>query len=187
MELLRSVSEFFHDEVRDAMRECHVEANESTEFYLVNLLVELTTTPPPVDEAPLAVKLAEAQAAPPEGRLRTLREVGDTSLVMSGFFAEALTRKLVDVEYYISMGGRAYRQASTMPTAGAHRDVFGELGGKLPEFVEVLEAIRSRTDIAGSGNVLRMFEEWQRTGSEFLEKKLRASGVLIGGGRGVLH
>src|SRR4029453_11179807 len=108
MELLHSVTEFFHDEVKDALRAKHVEAAASTEFYLVNLLVEFTSTA--VDESPLALKMAEAANAPPDVRVRALKEVGDTSLYMSGFFAEALERKLGDLDYYISMGGAAYRQ-----------------------------------------------------------------------------
>ena len=35
MELLHSVSEFFHDEVKDALRAKHVDAAAPTEFYLV--------------------------------------------------------------------------------------------------------------------------------------------------------
>jgi hypothetical protein len=178
MELLQSVTEFFHDEVKDALRAKHVEAAESTEFYLVNLLVEFTNSA--LDESPLALKMAEAANGSPEVRVRTLKEVGDTSLYMSGFFAEALERKLGDIDYYISMGGAAYRQLAAMMSGSVFRDVYGELSGKFPAFVDVFGEIRSHSNFTGASgaDLIKMYEEWRRTGSEWLEKRLRASGLL---------
>jgi len=42
--------------------------------------------------------------------VRTLKEVGDTSLYVAGFFAKSLTRSLVDVDYYVGLGQSAYAQ-----------------------------------------------------------------------------
>ena len=190
MELCHSVTEFFHDEVKDALKAQHVQAAEPTEFYLVNLLVEFASAP--IDEEPLALKLASAASAPPDERLRTLKEVGDTSLYMSGFFAEALSRKLVDVDYYISVGGSAYGQLARMLGAGRReshvfRDVYDELAGKFPRFVDVLGEIRSRSTFAPTGNLIQLYEEWVRTGNDLLEKRLRAAGVLLDAGGGEVH
>jgi len=177
MELLHSVAGFFHDEVKDALRVRHVEATETTEFYLVNLLCEFTTAAP--DGQPLGLKLAEAQNASPETRVRTLKEVGDTSLYMSGFFAEALARRLVDVSYYMTLGGSAYHQLACMTSGSAVHEAFEELAVKFGAFVDVLDAIRTRQHMGGgTANVLKLYEEWRRTGSEVLEKRLRAAGVL---------
>ncbi len=178
MELLHSVTEFFHDEVKDALRAKKVEAAESTEFYLVNLLCEFTSTAP--DESPLVLKMAEAANASPGDRVRALREVGDTSLYMSGFFAEALERRLGDIDYYMTMGGSAYSQLATMMSGSVFRDVYIELARKFPEFVDVFGEIRAHSNFTGSGgtDLIKMYEEWRRTGNEWLEKRLRASGLL---------
>jgi hypothetical protein len=178
MELLHSVTEFFHDEVKDALKARRVEAAAATEFYLVNLLVEFTSSAQ--DESPLALKMAAAASGPPEVRVRALREVGDTSLYMSGFFAEAIERKLVDLDYYIAMGGSAYRQLAGMMAGSAFREVYGELAGKFPAFVDVFGEIRSHSNFTGTSghDLVKMYEEWRRTGSEWLEKRLRASGML---------
>jgi hypothetical protein len=178
MELLHSVAEFFHDEVKDALRAKHVAAAEPTECYLVNVLVEFTSQAP--DGEPLTLKLAEAQAATPDCRVRVLREVGDTSLYMSGFFAESLSRKLVDVDYYMALGGTAYRQLAGMTSGSSFRDIYAELSAKFAAYVDVFGAIRDKTGMAAGGNLIRMYEEWRRTGSEWLEKRLRESGVLLG-------
>ena len=178
MELLHSVTEFFHDEVKDALRAKRVEAAEPTEFYLVNLLVEYTTSAP--DESPLALKMAEAVNAPREARARTLKEVGDTSLYMSGFFSEALARKLGDSDYYIMMGGAAYRQLAAMMSRTIFREVYQELSGNFREFVDVFGEIRSHSNFTGANghDLIKMYEEWRRTGSEWLERRLRAAGML---------
>jgi hypothetical protein len=177
MELLHSVAEFFHDEVKDALRAKHVEAAESTEFYLVNLLVEFTNQAP--DGEPLSIKLAEAQGATPEGRVRALREVGDTSLYISGFFAESLSRKLVDVDYYMALGGTAYGQLAGLTGGSTFHDIYGELSAKFAAYVDVFGAIRDKTGMSAGGNLIRMYEEWRRTGSEWLARRLRESGVLL--------
>jgi hypothetical protein len=179
MELLRSAGEFFKEALSDALKSQHVDATESTEFYLVNLLTAFTSTQ--VDEAPLAIKLAHANEAAPEERVRTLKEVGDTSLYVSGFFADSLARRLVDVDYYMTMGGAAYGQLARATTA--KREVFDELADKFPRFVDVLGEIRAKSHFTSSTNVLRLVEEWMKTRSEWIEKRLRAAGVMLGDGR----
>jgi hypothetical protein len=179
MELHHSVTGFFHDAVTRALEATRVEAAGATEFYLVNLLAEFTKASK-VDEAPLAIKMAQASGASPEERVRALREIGDTSLYVSGFFADSLTRKLIDVDYYIAMGGSAYGQLSRGCAPEVLREAWGELSDKFRAYVDVLGEVRANTSLAGagSGNVLRLCEEWVKTGSEWLEKRLLASGIV---------
>ena len=178
MELHSSVSGFFHEEVTRALQTTKVGAADATEFYLVNLLAEFTKVTK-VDEEPLALKMAQASGASPEGRVRALREIGDTSLYVSGFFADSLTRKLIDVDYYIAMGGSAYGQLARGVAPTVLREAWTELSDKFREYVDVLSEVRSNTAFAAGGsNVLRLCEEWVKTGSEWLEKRLLASGIV---------
>jgi hypothetical protein len=196
MEVHRSVTEFFHEEVTKALETREVDATPPTEFYLVNLLVDFTKTNQ-IDQEPIAMKMASAQSADPQARARTLKEIGDTTLYVSGFFADSLTRKLVDVDYYIAMGEAAYGQlaglAAWMRGVGAqYPEVYNELSGKFPKFVEVFAEIRQRTNFAGGANILRLCEEWLKTGEEWLEKRLKASGVIVGAaandqGKKIIH
>jgi hypothetical protein len=179
-----TVQEFFRDAVTSALRSRGVSAAEPTEFYLVNLLAEFTKTSK-VDEEPLALKMAEVASATPDVRARGLKEIGDTSLYVSGFFADSLARRLVDVDYYIAMGGSAYGQLAGLigTTRGSATDffraVYDELSDRFATFVEVLGEVRRNTHFAsGGGNLLRLYEEWLKTGSEWLERRLRGSGIL---------
>jgi hypothetical protein len=183
MELHQSVIEFFHQVVTQALKSQQVDATDHTEFYLVHLLSGFTKTAK-IDEEPLVLKLAQATTFAPEERVRALREVGDTTLYVSGFFADSLARKLVDVDYYMQMGGAAYGQASRLVAqsraghADSRGEVWAELAGKFPQYVEVLHEIRANTHIASSTNLLRLYEEWLKTGSEWMEKRLKATGLM---------
>jgi hypothetical protein len=177
----RTVSEFFHDAVSAAMRNQGVDSSELTEFYLVNLLSEYAKTP--IDDAPLALRLSAAATALPEERARTLRDIGDQSLYVSGFFAESLQRSLVDVDYYIRMGGTAYRQLARMSSCGRpFGDVYEELAGNFPRFVDVLAEVSEGTALSSDRGMLQLYERWLRTGSAWIERKLRAKGMLPGTG-----
>ena len=190
MEVHRTVTGFFYEAVTEALRAQQVSATEPTEFYLVNLLADFTKTSQ-VDNEPLALKMAQAKAATPDERARSLKEIGDTTLYVTGFFSDSLTRRLVDVDYYMAMGESAYAQLAGLVGATRHQpaaaqtfhDVYDELAEKFPRFVDVLQEIRTRTNIAGGGNLVRMCEEWVKTGSEWLERRLRATGVVVGPGK----
>jgi hypothetical protein len=188
--LATTVEEFFHEVVGDALSARQLAASEPAGWYLVNLLGELTTTR--LSDEPLGLKLAEANESGKDGgreRVRKLKEVGDTSLVLAGFFAESLGRGLVDVDYYVSLGKSAYSQLARQ--LGGGRDgksipeVYGELSANFPDFVEVLAEVKKRVDF-GHGDVVRLYEAWLRTRDEWVENKLRDAGLIVGESR-VVH
>jgi hypothetical protein len=173
-----SVDEFFHQVVQDALDAVHLTTNEPTEWYLVGLLGDFTRAR--ITDAPLGVALAETPTDPGE-RVRRLKQVGDTSLYVSGFFAESLGRRLVDVDYYASIGSSAYSELAGR-LAGSLTEVYRELSARFPAFVEVLAEVRRRVDFAGA-DVTRLYEQWLRTRDAWIEKKLRALGVLVDPGK----
>ncbi len=175
--LASSVDEFFHEVVTDALSVVDLAASEPASWYLVGLLGDMTRAR--LTDEPLGVKLAQPGADPGE-RVRTLKHVGDTSLYVAGFFAESLSRSLVDVDYYVGLGQSAYAQlARSMPRSGGRiSEVYEELADKFPQFVDVLAEVRKRTDFA-SADITKLYEMWLRTRDEWIEKKLRAAGVLV--------
>jgi hypothetical protein len=185
-----SVDEFFREVVVEALESQHVEATQYTEFYLVGLLGEFTTARLP--DEPLSIKLAQAGSRGPEQRLKALKEVGDTSLYVTGFFAESFDRKLIDADYYIGLGEAAYRELSCSLTGASHiQEVYAELAAKFPRFVDVLQEIRTKVSFAGS-DVVKLYEEWLHTRSEWIERRMRALGLIVpdpsgNGGRGSIH
>jgi hypothetical protein len=173
--LLRNESpgEYFKELVETAMERQRLAVRDLTSFYLVNLLtgfVHFDRSVTPSDE-PLGIRLARALQTGGSRQRDGLREVGDLSLFISGFFADSLTRSLVDVDYYIQLGECAYSSLAKHgdPALG---DVFDELAGKFAACVDVLGEVSERSALTSNADVLRLYEKWLRTRS-------RRSGDLL--------
>jgi hypothetical protein len=186
--LATSVDDFFHEVVTDALSAVDLDASEPAGWYLVGLLGDFTTAR--VSDEPLGLKLA---AAPDRGdqRVRTLKEVGDTSLYVAGFFAASLTRSLVDVDYYVGLGQSAYAQlARSLGPRKSIGEVYEELADKFPRFVDVLAEVRKRVTIAelnATSDIGRLYDIWLRTRDEWVEKKLKQAGLLVDPGCKVIQ
>jgi|SRR4051812_34405220 len=174
-------AEFFKDHIESAMARQRLQARGLTAYYLVDLLCRFTrpdTRIPFNDDLaePLALRLKRAlDAAGMEQRAR-LRNLGDFSLFMSGFYSDSLRRKAVDVDYYVSMGGYAYSSLAHRD-ADAFGEVYGELGRKFVPFMDVLAEISERTGNTSCRDVLRVYERWLRTGSSRAGQQLAEQGI----------
>jgi hypothetical protein len=111
-----------------------------------------------------------------EQRVR-LRAVGDFSLFMSGFFSDSFARRSVDVDYYRSLGERAYASLSRAEDE-AFAEVFAELSRKFVGFMDVLADVNDRTSLGSTTEVLRIYEKWLRTGSERDGQRLVERGIV---------
>ena len=182
---------FFHDRVRRVLSHHDLRLDDHTEFYLVNLLAD-AARPEQLydvdaegrrDEVPLALLLARALAEPPRKRLATFRRLGDRSLVVSGFFSDSLARRLVDVDYYIAMGGRAYESAAELTGAtGAPRPfagVFSELSRRFTDLVDCLMELSEEARATRTTDVVRDYERWRHTGSKRLARRLASQGIVL--------
>lgn len=174
---VNSLREFFHDSVQTALRKQRVAVDDHTEHYVVNVLTTFARsealyekTPEGVRLKPLAQMLASAAEAPTtQQRDHALRRLGDVSLFIAGFFAQSFARKLIDIDYHISMGGRAYGTlADNMRGAMRGRPVspvFGELAAKFQRLVDVLNEVAEMAYSHTDKDILRQYEIWMKTGS----------------------
>jgi len=181
------VREFFHETVETVRRRQKLDVRPETEAYLVNLLVEYALVAEPQADAgrvtgePLAFMLMKALEAPPPERARQLRRMGDTALYVSGFFSDSLQRQLVDVDYYASMGGRAYDALGELHHDG-RQGTFRELALKFLRVVDLFSEISERTLCTSNAGLLRLYERYVRTGSSRLRALLEERGVLASQG-----
>jgi len=170
-----SVEGYFHEVVCDAMSAVSMKTSEPAEWYLVSLLGDFAKQRIP--DEPLAIRLVGTTHAEPAERVRALKEVGDTSLYVAGYFGESLNKRTVDRDYYCGLGTTAYFELSER-MQGTLTGVYQELAQKFPSFVDVLEEVRRRVDIA-SGDVVRIYERWLSQRDERAEKALRELGVVL--------
>ena len=183
-----SLREYFRDALHEALDHQHVAVEAQTEQYVVNLLTlfarsdELRADEPSGrSQRPLALRLADAiEAASAEERCRMLQRLGDLSLFFAGCFARSFARRLVDVDYHIAMGGRAYATLADTLGRGPRRvlgGVFGELAQKFQPLVDALGEVSDAGYRHSQADVLRLYEVWLRTGSPRAQRLLGGLGV----------
>ncbi len=185
----RNLQEFFRDSLHAALRHQELEVEEHTEHYVVNMLTMFARSEALFETdgersrmKPLALILAEAaEAASDEQRERSLQRLGDVSLFTAGFFAYGFARRLVDVDYHIAMGGRAYGTlaltGSRSTRARALATVFAELSHKFHQLVDALNEVSDMSRLHTDEDVLRLYEIWLRTGSRRAHGLLQQLGV----------
>jgi hypothetical protein len=171
-----SAIEYFKELVDAALARQRIAAGELTAFYVVHLLAEFLRRPAD-DAEPLALKLARAFDSGGEQQRATLKEVGDISLFISGFFADSLQRKLVDVDYYVSIGGCAYTALSRRET-DTFSPVFAELAENFVQYVDVLSEVSERSCCGTNMDLMRLYERWLKTGSARSGQLLVERGVV---------
>jgi hypothetical protein len=172
-----SAVEFFKELVEGALANQRLSANELTAFYVVQLLASFIARPGPDEPTPLGMRLAHALEGGGPQQRSSLKQIGDRSLFISGFFSDSLNRKLVDVDYYVSIGGCAYNALSRNET-DTFSPVFAELASKFVGFVDVLSEVSERTSCASNADVLRLYEKWLKTGSRRSGQLLVERGVV---------
>jgi len=172
-----SAEEYFKELVDGALARQQIGAGELTAFYVVRLLAGFMQQPAGRDDQPLGLRLAEALEAGGVRRRTHLRQIGDFSLFISGFFSDSLRRKLVDVDYYVSIGGIAYAALGRSET-DTFSPVFAELAEKFVGFVDVLSEVSERTSCASNADLLRLYERWLKTGSPRSGQLLIECGVV---------
>jgi len=176
--LVSQPQDYFRELVTEALGKQKISTQPETEFYLVNLLNQFMTADRLRDE-PLAIMVKEALEQPaPREQSVLFRHIGDVSLYVAGFFQDSLNRKLVDVDYYIDMGGTAYQKVSALSDEEILKAVYGELAEKFGALVEVLAEVSDKTTPKTEKDILRMYEMWIRTRSERAAKALQEAGIF---------
>jgi len=183
-----NLREFFKDALHGALEKRHLAVEDQTEHYVVNLLTLFSRSEELYDTTsegprlkPLVVMLSEALEARSEGdRNRGLQRLGDVSLFVAGFFAQSFARKLIDVDYHIAMGGRAYAALADAMSRGKGRvlgQVFGELANNFQPMVDVLNEVSETSYTHSDKDILRLYEVWLKTGSKRCYEILKRLGV----------
>ncbi len=186
--LSETPAEVFREMVEEALSRQRVRASEETAFYLVELLTGFLHTrhlfPPDSPGSPTLVELlAESLEASPAVRLAAFRRMGDFALFVAGFFVDSLSRKLVDVDYYVAMGGGAYAHASRLARSLGSREIFENLSRGFVRYMDVIAEVGERSQLsaargAGDQGLLRLYETFVRTGSDRARRKLGEAGVI---------
>lgn len=114
-----------------------------------------------------------------EAKLETLKKLGNISLYIGGFFGDSLQRKIVDVDYYVDMGESAFGHLSESVPEDTFKRLYFELSTKFLQFVDVLTFVSQKTIVHNDENLLRLYENYIRTGSELARDHLLEKGIHL--------
>jgi hypothetical protein len=175
--------EFFSTELKTVMERHQIQTKYESFEYLVDLLTRFIDTEKfyarsaegKLEENYLITLYGQYLEADAASKVIILRRLGDVCLFVTGFFADSLSRKLVDVDYYAGMGGTAYWQLSMMHPP--FKPLYQELSQKFKSLSGVLEEMSERSGMQSNTNLLRLYEKWLITGSDRLKSVLASNGI----------
>lgn len=185
-----NVQSYFHAQLEASLAHQQLPLGLTTVHYLARLLADFSNPQQLFNQTaqgwelkPLAMHYADAVYA--EGahqRNVALKRLGDIALFISGMFAGSLARKVVDVDYYVAMGGAAYRDLHAWLTMHLGDAVtptpFAELATKFMALVDVLAEVAEESHLGAKHDVLRDYEIWLRTSSPRALRKLHHAGIV---------
>jgi Ca2+-binding EF-hand superfamily protein len=185
--LIVSTKEYFSLAVDHALAARKLKPFAMTQTYLVEVLERHLSTESLFDDKDSSGKMTrdtlaemyfKAQNTDSKSRVDLLKKLGDRSLYISGFFADSLQRKIIDIDYYIDMGGAAYGALADQMREDVLARVFRELSSRFMDFVDVLSVISEQSRLTDEANILRLYETYARTGSELARDRLHERGLI---------
>ena len=183
-------NEYFHSLVSDSADAMDVQVSEESKSYLVHLLSNFISSEKlfPKDkngnimEETLAMRFGKAsQETTKSARGEQFRQLGDFSLYIAGYFAESLERKLVDISYYIDMGGASYSEVANLHSKKKEKSLFQELSEKFPSLVSILWKVNEEVIFNENEeqSILKIFELWKKTGNKKFAEQLEEKGIAV--------
>ncbi len=172
--------EFFRDLVLTALKNQEVSVDPDVEYYLVAVLTKYMQAEnlQKLSDDPLAIVYHKAMHAGIQERTQLLKEIGDFSLYISGFFSDSLNRKLIDIDYYMTMGGQAYKLISRTFAKSIMSNLFIDLSDRFPTFTDIFAEVSDSAFAHNNRDVLRLYEKWLLTRSERLANLLKKEGLI---------
>lgn len=182
--------EYFRKKVLEAIGSLKIKLDDDLEFYVVNLLCDFIT-PSRIEtesggystlEIPLALLYKQAIEAPSHQKVRIYKQLGDTSLYLSGFFQDFFNRKAFDIDYYINLGSSAYNSVSSIMRDDHKDEKFSDMYHKLAEkftsLVDVVAEVSDSQESERPTDILATYNRWTRNNSERLARSLAKFGII---------
>lgn len=146
--------------------------------YVVHVLQDYVDASKLEQSETLAEVYLKAQVESEPVKSRLLKSLGERALYISGFFGESLSRKIVDIDYYIQMGASAYSLLSHTRNENTHHQLYKTVSNRFLDLVELLNYISEKSYVHSDTNIMRLYEKYLLTGSNSAREKLLEMGIL---------
>lgn len=182
---VKSIRGFFSEELSSALTRHGVAAEKGSFQYLVELLTQYVETENFFERThegkfgnnylvDLYVKYLHAGT---EERKTILKRLGDICLLVSGYFAASLNKRVSGIDYYFGMGGTAYHTLANLHLDSMVKELFKELSSKFQPFSNVLGEMGDSAGMQSNSDLIHLYERWLTTGSEALRQRLSQHGI----------
>ena len=184
----KDLREFFFKKIQEAIFQQQAELSGEVEMYLVNILNYFSKSENlfqldkdgKIEYRPLALMLYDAVFADPDEKFNHLKSLGDTALFHAGVFYDGLYNDVVDVEYYINMGGAAYRSLANISTHQSLpvADMYHQMSLQFPTLVELLNLSCEKETRLTDKDLLKLLDRYLKTGSKKAQEILKEEGII---------
>ncbi len=108
---------------------------------------------------------------------RLLKRLGDVSLYVSGFFGDSLKKKVVDIDYYIQLGGVAYNHLAALAPSDIE-ETYLDIANNFTGYVDVLTLVSQKAFTHNNKDVLRLYDKYLKTQSKLARDQLIEQGIF---------
>lgn len=177
-----NMQEYFKEAISLAIKRSKSAFSQELQAYLVHLLTDFARSDKVyaginTGEEPILVLLLErALESPPQEANRIFKQIGDSTLYLSGFFGEKTQATGVSNQYYFSMGEDAYLRLAR----NTHIAVYRELSHAFERLVFLLRQVSLAHKTPTSEEILGWIEQYKRSRSLELKTLLLQNGVCLG-------
>ena len=183
-----SLELYFSEQLQEHGQRLRPPPNEDTLWYLSTLLARFGRSEAlfSYDEGqftlrPLALLYGDAlEAQDDQQRCLFLQQLGDMALFLGALFPERFTRRGIQQDYVVGMGGGAYDYLAG--NARANRHVFRELGAMFGRLLELIAAACSTGTNVSDETVLSIYQRWCESRDPLLARQLRSLGITVDDG-----
>jgi hypothetical protein len=130
----------WHALVNEAQASTRLVLDESTESYLVFLLMRFSQGTKLIDSV-LALDFLESMRTTRHRQVELLRDVGDKSLLFCGLFPGIAKRRHLNLNYFSDMGQAAYLSVGELQETQL-ADLFFQLSAQFFTLQQILQAMR---------------------------------------------
>lgn len=176
---LGDLTEFFGDLLKQSAQKLEVQRSPYVIDYVAKVLTNFHISQhffvQPESKLPiLADMLSEALEADLYRRISIYRQLGDTSLMLSAVFKEALERKAIDIKYCYQMGENAYTYLSQLSES---QTVYSELSEAFVETAKIVRNAFLELRMAEL-SLHELLNQYEKTPTRHGLEKLKEKGVI---------
>ena len=155
-----SLQSFFYDQLLDLNNKTASPLSNESIYYSSIVMDKFShskeyfeTLDGKVREKTLGKKLLESAHLSKPSQKRELRDIGDTALLLCGFFSQSLNRKIVDPGYYHEVGQIAYRRLNGfIPDAFDVDSFFKILSNNFKEMTNMMTLVSQQNNMVSDHN-----------------------------------